>query len=144
MRGYGTGIAQDHFDRFDSGEFRGFAKSSPEHIINEMDAPFHVRRIEGTVVCVAFGASVPVPVNDPRDCGPMPNALFEIRGPGTSMVVRGVKTDKAGRFKLKHVAPGIYRFKATFNAYQSVVGTVVIDKKGSSEPIRIGVQMFCC
>ncbi len=113
--------------RFVSGDMKGFTRSPTEHIINELDEVIQVQRVEGIVVLAG-------------EAEPIADVLFEIRGPGLSQSVKGVKTDQTGHFRLKHVASGSYRFKATLNGFQSVVGTIVVGKKGRSQPIRIQLR----
>ena len=104
-------------------DLKGFTRASPESIIVEIEAPMLVQRVEGVIV----------------DAGsnPMANALIEIRGPGLSMRVKGVRTDQDGRFRMKHVAKGIYKFKVTSSGFQSVVGTLSLLKTGGTIPIQI-------
>lgn len=117
-------------ERFESGDLSGFTRSPTEHIINEMYEPIRTRRVEGVVGLGHGGDSIAIP-----------DVLFEVRGPGASPVVRGVKTDKMGRFYLKHIVPGTYRFKATLHGFQSVIGTIVVIRRGSTAPIRIELRV---
>jgi len=82
------------------GEFKGFAKSPSEHIINRFPGLLVVRAASGEVLAEANGE-------------PLANALFEIRGPGASEIVKGARTNKSGRFRLRGVRPGDYVFKVT-------------------------------
>lgn len=116
-------------ERFESGELRGFTRSPTEHVINELDKVIQVQRIKGVVIFVEHNAE------------PISGVLFEVRGPGASPVVRGVKTDTAGCFKLKHIVPGRYKFKATLNGFQSVIGTIEVSKAGKSDPILIELHV---
>lgn len=93
-----------------------FTRSPYEHIINEIDHPFVVRSVEGLITL-------------PHKGGPLTGVLFEIRGPGTDRQIRRCKTDKHGRFKMRGVAEGTYRFKATLSGLQSEMGTIIVSKK---------------
>lgn len=78
----------------------GFTRSPTEHIINEVDRPFLVRSVKGSVVLREGGT-------------PLPDVLIEIRGPGDSARVRRARTDGRGRFKLPGVPRGNYKVKTT-------------------------------
>lgn len=112
--------------RFESGELKGFTRSSTEHIINELEEPFVVRSVEGQIL-------------DPAGY-PMPGALFEIRGPESSERIRAAKTGKGGRFRIGSAPEGTYRFKATFSGFQSVIGTVIV-KRTAAKKNRIGLTL---
>jgi hypothetical protein len=60
---------------------------------------------------------------------PLPDVLFEIQGPGADRKIRKGTTDPYGRFKIARVPVGRYKFKATLNGFQSVIGTLVISGK---------------
>jgi hypothetical protein len=98
------------------GPLAGFTKSPTEHIIVEIDEPFVVRFVAGVI-------------REDGNQDPFPGALFEIRGPGGSMKIRGAPTDVQGRFRLRHISAGTYKFKATLNGFQSVVGTIIVSPK---------------
>jgi hypothetical protein len=70
----------------------------------------------------------------------LPDVLFEIEGPGGERKIRHATGDKKGRFKIGHVPPGIYKFKATRNGYQSVMGTIEVSAK-APEGARIVIPM---
>jgi len=57
---------------------------------------------------------------------PLPNVLFEIQGPSTGKKIRRATTDEHGRFKIGHVPAGTYKFKATLDGFQSVMGTMCV------------------
>ena len=99
-------------DRFKSGPEKGFLRSPTEHIIVELPEPLTVRNVEG---------SVKDPHNDD-----MANVAFEIRDESGS--IRTAFTDSRGRFLIRSVIEGTYRFKATKNGFQSIVGTIIIAK----------------
>ena len=111
-------------ERFESGEFKGFTKSPTEHIIVRMDDPITVSAVRGIVV-LAGGNS-------------LQDVVFEIRGPGASERIRAAKFNNQGRFVISHVPEGTYTFKATKDAFQSVVGTLIVSKKADHQKtIRI-------
>jgi hypothetical protein len=114
-------------DRFESGELKGFTKSSTEHIISRLDHPVTVLSVRGTIIFKS------------RD-EPMKDVLFEIRGPGTAERIRASRTDTKGRFSISRVPEGQYCFKATERGYQSVVGTVIVSKKADRQT-RIKIEM---
>ncbi len=93
----------------------GFTKSPTEHIINELEEPIVVRKVRGSIV--------------DQGTFPLPNALFEVRGPGDGKAIKHARTDEHGRFTIRNVPPGTYRFKATMPGFQSVIGTLVVSKK---------------
>ena len=103
-----------------------FTRSPSEHIINEIEKPFVVRSVVGAI-SRAQG-----------DRGPLPNVIFEIQGPGTDPTIRRTMTDEHGKLKMKHVPAGEYRFKATLDGFQSMIGKIVVSKTAAStEKIRI-------
>jgi hypothetical protein len=61
--------------RFESGDLKGFTKSSTEHIIEQLDDQVTVRSLEGTVVSKSLAQ-------------PLAGVLVEVRGPGLSERVR--------------------------------------------------------
>lgn len=94
-----------------------FTKSPTEHIINRIEQPFLVGSVRGTII---------------RKEGfrePLANVLFEIQGPGGGKKIRKATTDERGRFKIAGVLPGTYKFKATLNGFQSVMGTIVVSSE---------------
>lgn len=94
-----------------------FTRSPNEHIINETNQQFVVRYIVG-IITVQRG-------------GPLAGALFEIQGPRPDRKVRRCRTDDNGRFKIGHVPPGTYRFKATLMSFQSEMGTIIVSKNAA-------------
>jgi hypothetical protein len=109
-------------DRFESGDLKGFTRSSEEHIINYVDVPFTVREVKGSAV-IEFSKT------------PADGVLFELKGPeeSDSIVSTTLKTD--GKFRLKHIRPGKYRFKATRPGFQSVVGTIIVSPKTGADQV---------
>jgi len=96
-----------------------FTKSPTEHIINQMEQPSVVRSIQGIII---------------RKEGlrePLADVLFEIQGPGADKKIRKGTTDQQGRFKIARVPTGTYKFKATLNGFQSVMGTVIVSPKAT-------------
>jgi hypothetical protein len=103
-----------------------FTKSPTEHIIQQIDQPFEVKSISGTVLEKGGFHE------------PMAGVLFEIQGPDSDRKIRRAQTDKTGRFSLSRVPNGTYRFKATRNGFQSVMGTIHVSKKaGKRREIKI-------
>jgi|SRR6185312_10904691 len=100
-------------ERFESGYLKGFTKSPIEHIINERPEPFTVRRVKGFVH--DEGGAV------------MDGVLVEIRDEAGR--IRAATTGPKGTFKIGGVPNGRYRFKVTRNAFQSVVGEIVVSSK---------------
>jgi hypothetical protein len=110
----------------------GFTESPAEHIINEVEEPFFVQEIKGKII------------NDVGDgWSKESRVLFEIRrtsgGP-----VRRTLADERGNFIMKHIADGQYCFKATVLGWQSVMGIIIVNKKGGQKSeivfsMRLGV-----
>ena len=98
-----------------------FTRSPTEHIINRVETPFVVRSLKGSI---RGHESLHEPV---------PNVLFEIRGPGEDQTIKRATTDKQGRFRIRNLAPGSYEFKATLNGYQSVMGEITISPTASKK-----------
>lgn len=108
-----------------------FTKSPTEHIINIIEQPFVVRSVQG---------SVQIQGNAPGAF----DVLFEIQGPGNERTIRHVMTDKRGQFKIGHVPDGEYKFKATLNGFQSVMGRITVSGKAPKQSeikvlMRIGI-----
>src|SRR5712691_805680 len=97
-----------------------FTKSPTEHIINQIKQPFVVRSVRGIVSRQTGG---------PAEA--LANVLVEIQGPGTDRKIRKVTTDENGRFNVGRVPVGTYKFKATLNGFQSVMGTITVSKKAA-------------
>jgi protocatechuate 3,4-dioxygenase beta subunit len=98
-------------DRFDSGPYKGFSKSSNEQNIVELEQPFRVRAVRGVI-------------RDPSG-SPLPKTLFEIRKDSSGKVWVAV-ADKRGRFWIPGIPPGTYSFKATLQSFQSVAGKITV------------------
>jgi hypothetical protein len=110
-------------DRFKSGELKGFTLGRSEHIMNRVDDPFTVRVVKGSITLQANPGS------------PAEGVLFELRGPGDSETIVSTTTGRDGTFRLKHVRPGTYMFKATLLGFQSVFGTIVVARKAAADRI---------
>ena len=120
---FGSALAQDDFS------IKDFTKSPTEHIINQIDQPFVVRSVRGTIL-------------DPGVREPFRGVLFEIQGPGPDRTIRKAITDKNGQFKINHVPAGTYHFKATMNGWQSAVGTITVSKKADKRnEIKIDMRL---
>jgi len=94
----------------------GFTISPTEHIITRVQQPFVVRSVRGVISAEEY-----------RE--PPADVIFEIQGPGTERKFRGARTDKHGRFRIRDVPAGTYRFKATLNGWRSVMGIVTVSAK---------------
>jgi hypothetical protein len=116
-------------ERFSGGELKGFTKSSTEGIVTHLEQPFSAREIRGVVFRMV------------GDKTPLEEVLFELRGPGTSEVIRSARTGADGKFHLGHVPPGKYLFKATALGFQSLVGVVIVSPKAlSDQPIKLQMR----
>ena len=106
-----------------------FTESPTEHIVVLLDEPFVVRNVRGSIRNKT----------GPRE--PLPGVLFEVQGPNGERKMRRARTDAQGRFKVGRVPEGKYRFKATIDGFQSVVGTLVVTKKAEkAKDIRIEMR----
>jgi hypothetical protein len=105
-----------------------FTKSPTEHIIQQIEKPFEVKSIFGTIVeSGGFHER-------------MAAVLFEIQGPGSDRKIRSTRTDTKGRFKIGRTPEGVYRFKATRNGFQSVMGTIQVSKNADQRQ-EIKIEM---
>ena len=111
-------------ERFETGELEGFTKSPTEHIIDRLEKPITTRLVSGVILAKT-------------DSRPLADAVFEVRGPGATGKVQGVKSDREGRFRFKHLPPGKYVFKVTRDGFQSVIGRLTVSKTTAGEPMRI-------
>ena len=112
--------------RIKSGDLKGFTSSPTEHVIREIDKPIILGAVEGIVV-----------MNPPPGglmTGPLVGALFEIRGPDGDESIRGTRADRLGRFRIKNVKQGRYKFKVTLNGFQSIVGTIIVSEEVDDNP----------
>ena len=96
-----------------------FSKSPTEHIINQIEQPFVVRSVEGVVIAKKGSSD------------PLAGVLFEIQGPDNDGAIRKGITDARGQFKIGHTPVGTYRFKATLDGFQSVMGRIIVSKKAN-------------
>jgi hypothetical protein len=113
-------------ERFETGWLKGFTKSPTEHILDEPDKPFTVREVRGVVL-------------DPSGAE-MEGVVVEIRD--ETGRIRGTKTNGKGTFRLPGVPKGTYKFKATMNGFQSVVGDIIISNKANeSDPMKIVMKV---
>jgi carboxypeptidase family protein len=102
-----------------------FTRSPTEHIINQVDEPFQVRSVAGTITLPHGGHAA---------------VLIEIEGPTPARTIRRAETDALGRFRIAHVPDGTYRFKATLNGFQSVVGAIIVSRR-TNKPSVIKIEM---
>jgi len=108
-----------------------FTESPTEHIINEIKDPFVVQSVEGKITL--GGADRETPLAD---------TLFEIQGPGADRKIRYATTGPSGRFRIGNVSHGTYKFKATLNGFQSVIGSVTVSKEASkTQEIKISMRV---
>ncbi len=113
-------------ERFESGEFKGFTKYSAFTIV-ELRDPIVVRQAKGIVLLEGSNQ-------------PIPNVLVEVRDADGKIIA--AKTDSRGQFKFRTLAEGTYMFKTTLNGFQSVVGTIVLEKSAKkSELIKIEMPL---
>jgi hypothetical protein len=113
-------------DRFESGKYKGFTKYSALAIV-ELREPFIVREAKGII-------------QYPNGNGFLPNVLVEIRN--SSGTIKATKTDSQGRFKFRGLREGTYMLKTTLSGFQSVVGTVLLQKNAKkSEEIKIEMPL---
>lgn len=117
------GIAQDKTAVGD------FTRSPSEHIINWIEQPFCVRLVKGIVI------------HKEGNRDPLPNVLLEIQGPGRGRKIRRTTSDHDGQFRMRHVPFGTYKFKATLNGFQSVMGTIVVSKR-TAESNQVKIEML--
>jgi hypothetical protein len=75
--------------------------------------PFKVREAKGVVL-----------LSGSKEANP--NVLVEFRD--TQGKIAATKTDARGRFQFRHLKGCTYMFKTTLSGFQSVIGTVVLDK----------------
>jgi hypothetical protein len=100
-------------ERFDSGPYKGFTKSPTEWYIEDLPEPLRVRSVQGSIIRL-------------NSVDALDGVVFEIRD--ESGTVRAGVSDSRGRFRIRGVPNGTYRFKATKNGFSSIVGTVVVVK----------------
>lgn len=128
MRAWLLGIVATATVAFVSAQdLRDFTRSPTEHIINQLDSPIVVRTIAGIVVLKGGG-------------DPLPDVLLELQGPGTNKKMRRVRTDENGRFTMRRVPRGTYKFKTTLNGFQSVMGSIEVSKKAPADR-QITIEM---
>ena len=112
-------------ERFETGELKGFTKSTTEHIIERLERIPAIRNVEGSVRS-----------NAPTK--PLEGVLIEIRGPGTSEKIRSTVSTRQGRFRLGRVPHGDYTMKVTLNGFRSVVGAISVRRSAEErKPLRI-------
>ncbi|MGH9745900.1 MAG: carboxypeptidase-like regulatory domain-containing protein [Candidatus Acidiferrales bacterium] len=113
------------YSQMDAGRFKGFAKSHPQEILNEVRQTFVVRDIRGEI--------------RDGDGNPRPGVIFQIRLQSSSRI-QGTKTDQSGRFRIKGTPEGTYDFKTTLDGFQSLVGKIQVSKVASPKP-RINLTL---
>ena len=93
-----------------------FPRAQGEHETDVVDQPFVVTSVSGRV-CVRVEPSIA-----------LPDVLIEIQGPGSGRKIRRTRTDENGRFKIRHLPKGEYRFKASLHTWQGVLGRIVVSR----------------
>jgi hypothetical protein len=104
-----------------------FTRSPTEHLKAYVDQPFVVRSVTGFVTLERAG-------------DPLAHALVEIQGPAEKLRIRRATTDEHGRFGIRHVPHGSYKFKVTLGGYQSVLGTITVSRSASGDN-KIRIEM---
>ncbi len=110
----GAAWPQDRLTDEFGGEYKGFARASPEQITPYSTVP-RLRTVTGRIEAESSAEE-------------LPNVLFEIRGPGASRSVRGSRTNVKGEFTIRNVRPGEYTFKTTRDGFRSIVGHLIVTK----------------
>src|SRR5262249_37999335 len=82
--------------RFESGEFKGFTKSSQEHIIVRIDEPFRVSSVHGVLTSKTGNPA------------PLEGAIFEVRGPGNKAKIWSANADRKGHFHIRRLPPQLW------------------------------------
>ena len=93
----------------------------------EISKPFKVRAVQGIVVVLG-----------PQE--PVAGALFELRDQAGH--VRSATSNEKGEFALPDVAPGSYEFKVSKINFDTVIGKIVVSRRGSRKSmIRISLPV---
>ncbi len=58
---------------------------------------------------------------------PLANVLIEIQG--NDKKIRHGKTDAKGRFAIALAPSGTYKFKATLDGFQSIIGMIIVSRE---------------
>jgi hypothetical protein len=111
-------------ERFGSGEYKGMLSCSAFTYV-VLEDPFTVREVKGIVTISSEGQS-------------LPNVIVELRD-GAGKIL-ATTTDSQGRFRIKHLREGTYKFKTTLSGFSSVMGTIVLDKHADRDRV-ISVRM---
>ena len=111
--------------KFDSGPYKGFTKSATEHVVVELPESLSVRSLQGSIT-------------GPHKEDVLPGVVLEIRD--ESGMMRSGVSDSRGRFHIRGVRKGTYRFKVTKDGFSSIVGTVVLTR-AASQKSTITLQM---
>lgn len=105
-----------------------FTRAPIEHEIDLVERPYQVRAVHGRIHAAFDSGAV------------LPRVLVELQGPGVSRRIKRAFTDNAGRFSMRGVAPGKYRFKATLNTWSSVMGEILV-MSGAAKDAEIVIEM---
>jgi len=106
-----------------------FARARSEYAIDELSRPFVVRSVSGGVSLDADPEAV------------LPTAFIEIQGPGKDRRMRRATVDQDGRFRIRRVPQGQYKFKVSNDGFQGVMGTIVVSKSApKNNEVLIGMR----
>jgi hypothetical protein len=106
-----------------------FARARGEYAIEELGQPFVVRSVSGRVSLLGDPEAV------------LPTAFIEIQGPGKDRTIRRATVDQEGRFRIRRVPQGQYKFKVTDDGFQGVMGTIVVSKSApKNNEVLIGMH----
>lgn len=110
---------QQRYSTGASEEIRGFTINADR--IRLLEEKYIVTAIRGKITF------------DDENGPPMEEALFEIRGPGDSQKIRSALTDDNGKFEIKNVPEGTYRFVVGKVGYTAYGGEIVLFKQVKKE-----------
>ncbi len=109
----------------------GFTLTEAENRIIEIEDAFVVRKIRGWILNY----------NDIEKKWPVRfRVLFELRQSEGNMEIMRTIADENGYFEIPNVPEGRYCFKATLYGWETIIGTIIVDKK-ADEKIAIVLNM---
>src|ERR1700730_10844434 len=111
-------------ERFKSGQYKGLLSCTAFQYV-ELEKPLTVREAKGVVTI-------------PNTHEGIPNVIVEFRDSAGQILA--TKTDSHGRFRIKHLGEGTYKFKTTLSGFPSVMGTVIL-KMQVDHPDVISIEM---
>jgi hypothetical protein len=115
--------------KYNLDDYADFTKPPGEYSIKEVKEPIAVGSVKGTVKLWH---------NPKEPMDPLANVLVEIEG--NDKKIRSCKTDGKGRFSISHVPSGTYKFKATLDGFQSVIGVIIV-ARGTTKKDEIQLVM---